>query len=83
MIKIALIEDEERDRKIIKNYLNRYEAEKSVTFAVTEFFNAITFLANYSPVYDLVFIDIQMPHMNGMEAVERLRKIDENVPVVL
>lgn len=82
MIKIALIEDEEKDRNTIKSYLKRYEEEKSVSFAVTEFFNAVTFLTDYAPVYDVVFIDIQMPHMNGMEAVERLRKIDESVPVV-
>ena len=56
--------------------------KNGIEFKITEFANAITFLTNYKPGYDMVFIDIQMPHMNGMEAAEKLREIDSAVPIV-
>lgn len=82
MIKIALIEDDVIDKNSIKSYLKRYSDEFGVEFSVFEFANAITFLTNYKPIYDVVFMDIQLPHMNGFDAIERLRKIDEKIHVV-
>lgn len=33
--------------------------------------------------YDLVFLDLQMPGMNGIQTLRGLKKIDENVPVFI
>lgn len=74
---IAIVEDEEEERKLLRSYLERYSKENGVSFVVDEFPNAIIFLENYNAKYDIVFMDIEMPHMNGMEAAERLRKIDD------
>lgn len=82
MISIAIVEDNKQDRDIIISYLKRYEKENGCSFKITEFLNAITFLTNYNPIYDIVFIDIQMPHMNGMEAAVKLRETDSSVLLV-
>lgn len=46
------------------------------------FFNGVDFLTDYTEEYDAVFLDIEMPLMDGMETAERLRKKDENVAIV-
>lgn len=82
MIKIALVEDDAQDREQINSYLERYAQENGCVFKIAEFANAITFLTNYKPVYDFVFMDIQMPHMNGMDAAAKLREADKTVPLI-
>ncbi|MGN0813762.1 MAG: LytR/AlgR family response regulator transcription factor [Candidatus Coproplasma sp.] len=82
MYHIAIVEDDENDRALICSFLARYGKENGQTFKISEFANAVIFLTNYNPVYDVVFIDIQMPHMNGMDAAAKLRGLDESVPLV-
>lgn len=82
MFHIAIVEDDKSDRQIIISYLERYGKENAQEFKITEFSNAVTFLTGYNPIYDVVFIDIQMPHMNGMEAAAKLREVDSSVPLV-
>lgn len=36
-------------------------------------------LKNYKNEYDAIFLDIEMPKMNGMDAAEKIRDMDENV----
>jgi len=32
---------------------------------------------------DIVLLDVEMPEMNGIEAVRELRKIDSRVPIIM
>lgn len=82
MIHIAVVEDEQRDREIIIDYIEKYAAANGESIKISQFENARLFLSNYNPIYDLVFLDIQMPLLDGMQAAERLREMDPAVPLV-
>lgn len=82
MIKIAIIEDNPNDRMKIKEMLMHFFNAEGVEFSVDEFPSAVQFFVKYQPVYDLVFMDIDMPEMNGMEAAARLRKLDMRVLLI-
>lgn len=82
MYHIAIVEDDSTDRKSICDCLERYGRETAREFKTTEFCNAVSFLEGYTPVYDAVFIDIQMPYIDGMSAAAKLRESDVSVPLV-
>ena len=82
MINVAIIEDEEREKDILLSCLKRYCAEKKTEFSAKWFKNAEMFIENYTARYDLVFMDIELSGMNGLQASKRLRKFDAEVPII-
>ena len=86
MIRIAIVEDEKVYSDLIKEYLDRYLKEYKddiIGFDISVYDNAISFLENYKPSRcDLVFLDIMMPHIDGMRAAEKLREVDNSVIII-
>ena len=74
MFRAAIVEDSDSDRELLESYL-----EKSGGFIVSKFSSAVDFLTGYQPVYDLVFMDIDMPYLDGRSDAHKLRGLDENV----
>lgn len=80
--KIAIVEDERKEIERLVQLINGHEVSKDCTFEISTFNNASTFLRDFRAEYDLIFFDIQMPGINGMEAAEQIRKVDDKVVIV-
>ena len=39
-------------------------------------------MTDYRPRYDLVFLDIQMPDLDGMTVSRKIRQVDDQIPIV-
>ena len=82
MWKAAVVEDEREAAERIAEYLGRFGGENGETFDVSYYGDAEAFLAGYDPECDIVFMDIQLPDMSGMDAARALRAVDSEVTLV-
>lgn len=81
-MRIAVVDDNAADRRLLEGYLEKYRKEKECSFTVVPYENSIEFLESYGQGYDVVFLDIEMPGMNGLETAEELRKADDSVGII-
>ena len=81
MYRILIIEDTAAEADRLVACLERFEAEFDERFAITRLSSALEF-AEKRPRADLVFMDIDMPGVNGMEAAELLRTYDAETPLI-
>ena len=80
MIKIAIVEDNAADRDTLQAFLERYSKEKKVPFEIKCFSDGDFFITEKTP-YDLIFLDIEMPRLNGMDTAKYVRNIDRRVKI--
>ena len=83
MLKVAVVDDDERDSSRIVAYLERFAAETGLKdMRVLTYSDGQAFLDAFTDAFDVVFLDIEMPCLNGMESAKRLREINQDVAVV-
>jgi len=76
--KVLIVDDEAGVRELLKDALRLAGFEPQ---SVGDGMSALTLLRTFTP--DIMIIDINMPLMDGFELVERLRKIGNDVPVLM
>jgi len=83
-MKIAVCEDEEVFSEQIVEYINEWAKEKSIFIETFTYITAEKFLDEWgdSEDYDIIFIDIKMGKMNGMELAKFIRKTNNEIPLV-
>lgn len=85
MIEIAVLEDDENDYSAFLNCLGMYEKKHGMekTSDVNRYKDAETFLASFHKgKYDLVFMDIHLGKMNGLDCSHKLREADPDVVIL-
>ena len=82
MVRIAIVEDEQEQADRLQSHIRRYGEEHQIGTQVTVCSNVITFLEQYKAEFDIVFMDIMMPMMNGMDAAHLLREKDNKVMLI-
>lgn len=81
MINIAIVEDNREQAAALENHIKTYASEHKLSVSVSIFYEPITFLEKYSP-FHIVYMDIMMPMLNGMDAAKLLREKDEKVILI-
>lgn len=82
MTRIAIVEDEAAVRGQLAGYVQRYTRQYGTPFEVTEFADGMEILEDYRPQFDIIFLDVEMKHLDGMETARRIRERDGGVLIV-
>jgi len=69
MIRVILVDDESLARKLVRKYLEEF-SDFEIVDECADGFEAAKSIAQYKP--DLIFLDIQMPKLDGFELLELL-----------
>lgn len=82
MIKIIIVEDDDQYAKTVKDYIERYKVERGEEVELKRYTNGLDFIDEYKQDCDVVFMDIEMPHINGIDTAKKLRESDPLVPLI-
>lgn len=78
-MRIAVLEDERESEENIKAALERWGSEEKVPLTLSFFRRGEDFLKSYEFQYDVVFMDIVLPGITGLQTAELLREKDPAV----
>lgn len=94
MVHFCIVEDDDNYRNTLVDYLHQYEQEHNLNkagqhfgeapeqFKITLFKDGAEVIQDYTPVYDVILMDIELPELDGMSTSERIREIDKDVIII-
>ena len=82
MLNIAVVDDEKEQIDLLTQYLHRYENEYNEKFNLYVFQDSVSFLQDKFQDYDIVFMDIQMPGIDGMALSRKIRQKNQTVILI-
>ena len=82
MYRIAIVEDEVSIAETIDGYIRRYAEENGQEVSTVIFGDGMEFIEKFRANFDLVFMDIEMPVLDGMSAIKKLRERCEKSPII-
>lgn len=81
-IRIAICDDEEFYRKELEKLIQVYGNEAEADLLIEIYAEAQTLteeIMKKNKMYDIIFFDVDMPEMSGIEAAKEIRKVDQQV----
>ncbi len=82
MYHIACVEDSPNEFALLSEAIERFAKENQLELKVTHFSSAERFLESFSCQFDIIFLDIALPEMSGMQLAEAIRRSDDNVAII-
>lgn len=83
-MRVAIIDDETAQQELLEKYLREWAEDRKMLIEISRFESAESFwfLWEEDKEYDLILLDIEMGKMNGLELAKRIRKDDEQIPIM-
>lgn len=84
MLRIAICDDSADARDALRLQLEKilWEGTEEIVYEFSTGAGAIRWLENHPGEIDLLFLDVEMTGVNGMEAAEAVRKFDTEIIIV-
>ena len=82
MARIIIVEDEDDEAAKLENYILQFGEENGEKFEIKIYRDGLGFIGNYEGDADVVFMDIKMKNVDGLEAARGMRKTDAGACLV-
>lgn len=82
MIKIAIVEDEEKEIEGLRTGIETFLSDAGEEYSADVFHDGMEFLDAERGNYDVVFMDIEMPKLDGYKTARRLREKDTDASLI-
>lgn len=85
IFKVAICDDDKKDIQTIKQFLNTYEINYDIDFEISVFTDSRILLHTYntSGKFHILFLDVEMPGMNGLELAKSIRNIPDKLVKII
>ena len=81
MLRVVIVDDEPVLVRSLQTMIERADCDIQVVGSANDGATGLEVIRNMLP--DLVFVDISMPVVDGLQLIETLRQEDNDVPVVI
>ena len=82
MISIAICDDSINMVNSLDESIKEYASNTNKEIRTFLFTDGIELLENFSSKFDIIFLDIKMPQMNGIEVAKKIREKDADVIII-
>lgn len=84
LVRVAVVEDDTQLHDYYGKMIEAWGNSRNIRVAVTFAHSSEEYLFKYEGqhIFDIIFLDVCMKNMNGMELAHEIRKFDRNVQIV-
>ena len=81
-MKFIFVDDEKTATDLLESYIDQFARQHQIEIQTQAYHNPVKFLEQYCGNVDLVFMDIDMKGLNGLDTARELRRMDANVVLI-
>ena len=81
-MKIAVVEDQQETRECLCQFIRQYTEEQGMQAEVVPFEDGAVLAKGYKLGFDILFMDVEMPGLDGFATAEKIREVDPNVVLI-
>lgn len=81
-MKIAVVEDQQETRECLCGFIKKYTEEQKIPAEVVPFADGAILAEGYKPGFDILFMDVEMPGLDGFATAEKIRETDPDVVLI-
>lgn len=81
-MRIAVVDDERSERSRLRKLIALFAEQSGRVLEVEEYSSGLDFVSDYYYPFDIIFMDVEMPLMDGLECMKTLRKMNSTAVLI-